>query len=105
MREHVGRFGSIEKWRILGPCGLIILTMDSSGSCSAAAEQLSGTTMIMRPVGVSLLSDFPDNERLAGEAQKVAMRRFGSGSAFMAAMSACWQLLQDAAPTQTAMGW
>lgn len=106
MREHIGRFGSIDKWRILGPCGSLVITMDSTGACSAAAQQLSGTTMLMRPLGISLLTDFPDNDRLAGEAQKVAMRRFGTGSAYMECMVACWNMLQEMpAPAVNSVGW
>ena len=100
MNDHVGRYGSIMAWRLIGTCSALAVTLDSIPAASAAVRGLQGTTLIMRPLEAFHLNDFPDNEQLAGQAQKFVVRVIGSGTASMEAMAASWQKIQELPPTE-----
>ena len=100
MNEHVGRYGGISAWRVLGPCSALALTLESAEQASAAAVGLDGTTLLMRPLAAYFLDEFPNNEQLAGHVQKVATRMIGSGTVYMEAMARGWQHIQELSPME-----
>lgn len=104
MREHLGRHGGIDCWRVLllggNPssscsCSALAVSMDSPYAASTVLRHVTGMTMLMTPLVATAISEFPDNDRLAGEIQKVALRTFGSGPAYAEVMASCWQALSE----------
>jgi hypothetical protein len=104
MNEHVGRYGSIVAWRLIGSCSALAVTLDTIPAVSAAVRGLAGATLIMRPLEAFFLDEFPNNEQLAGRIQRVVGRMIGSGTAFMEAMAASWQKIQELSPTEWRSG-
>ena len=100
MNTHVGRHGGIVAWRLIGTCSALAVSMDSTAATSAAVRSLGGSTLLMRPVTSFFLEDFPHNEQLAEHVQKVTSRMVGSGAAYMEAMSATWQKIQELPPAE-----
>ena len=98
MNEHVARYGGILAWRLIG--NALAMTLDSVPAAAAAARGLDGSTLLLTPMAVSFLHDFPSNERLAGSVQGIIGRSLGSGTAFMEAMSASWARLQELPPAE-----
>ena len=93
MNEHVARYGGIQAWRLIG--NALAMTMESSPAAVAATRGLDGGTLLLSPMAVSFLEDFPSDENLAARVQSVVSRSLGSGTAYMEAMSSSWSRLQE----------
>ncbi|GLC49139.1 hypothetical protein PLESTB_000186600 [Pleodorina starrii] len=100
LSAHVATHGRLAAYRILAPQAAVAVSLESEAAAAVAASCLRGRpNLLVAPLRVAPLAEFPDDEVLAASAQQIARSSCPPGDrSWMRRMVDLWEQLQALPP-------